>query len=129
MRNTPAHVIISLVFFIGIGMGFAYSYFFYPDDHPVDCMVKQITGKNCPSCGFTRSFSLYTRGEWAAGKTLNPLSWTVFLFFVTQLILRLAVLTHYITVRKNLSQKVMVADAIISILFFLYAFLPVIKTL
>lgn len=129
MLKAPAHVIVSLVFFIGIGMGFAYSYFFYPDDHPVDCMVKQITGKDCPSCGFTRSFSLYTRAQFTTGRVLNPLSWKVFLFFAFQFILRFAVVTHYLTVRKNLSNKVVIADAIISILLFLLAFLPVIKQL
>ena|SRR6218665_2609828 len=126
MQQTPAHVIISWVFFILIGMGFAYSYFFYPNAHPLNCVVKSYTGKDCPACGFSRAFSHYSHGEIGAGKSANPLSWPVFLFFAVQALLRALVIVHYQVRRRSFQQGLVISDGIISISLFLLAFLPVI---
>ena len=126
MQKAPAYVIISLVFFILIGVGFAYSYFFYPNDHPVDCLIKAATGKDCPTCGFSRSFSLYTHLQFRQGITRNPLSWPVFLFFQFQFFLRLFVVIYYWASQKFFNRTLIVCDVIISISSFLLAFLPII---
>ena len=126
MRKAPAYVIISGVFFILIGMGFAYSYFFYPNDHPVDCIVKLYTGKDCPTCGFSRAFSYYTHLQFKEAKSYNPLSFNVFLFFLIQLALRFLVLLYFFTGRKIIPPILIKIDVIISISLFLLAFLPII---
>lgn len=126
MRKAPAYVIICLVFFILTGIGLAYSCFFYPDAHPIGCAVKNITGKDCATCGFSRAFAHYTHFEFKAGQLVNPLSWRVFLFFVFQLFARASVILYYFTVRKSPGQLFIVLDAVISISLFLLAFLPII---
>lgn len=106
-------------------MGFAYSYYFFPDKHPIDCPIKAKTSKNCPTCGFSRSFAYYTHFNFAQGKHENPLSFKVFIFFVLQFILRLGILIYYFTTRNNFSQQTIIIDSIISISLFLLAFLPI----
>ena len=126
MLKTPAYVIISLVFFILIGIGLAYSYFFYPNTHPVDCMVKAYTGQDCPSCGFSRAFSYYMHFQFKEGKSYNALSYHVFLFFLAQFFIRMFVLFYYFISGKHINLRVIKIDATISILWFLLAFLPVV---
>lgn len=126
MRKMPAYVIVSWVFFILIGIGFAYSYFFYPNAHPVDCMVKSYTGKDCPSCGFSRAFSHYTHFQFKEGRSFNALSYPVFLFFLGQFFLRMLVLSFYLFSDRQINRTAIKIDAAISILWFLLAFLPVV---
>lgn len=124
MRKAPAYVIISLVFFIVIGVGFAYSYFFYPNDHPLDCAVKEATGKDCPSCGFSRAFSNYTHFKFTEGRSFNALSWPVFLFFLLQFFLRGGIVFYFFKTKRQPSSQFILTELIISISFFLFAFLP-----
>jgi hypothetical protein len=125
MHKTPAHVIISWVFLILIGIVFGYSYFFYPDTHPVGCLVKSYTGKDCATCGFSRSFSCYTHFQFNEGRIFNALSWPVFLFFVFQFCWRFFVVAAYYFTKKALSPALIKTDAVISISGFLLAFLPI----
>lgn len=126
MRKAPAYVTICLVFFILTGIGFAYSCFFYPDAHPIGCAVKNISGKDCATCGFSRAFAHYTHFEFETGRVVNPLSWRVFLFFTIQLFVRGAVTLYYFTVRKSPGRFFIVLDLCASISLFLLAFLPII---
>jgi len=125
MNKTPAHVIISWAFLIIIGIVFCYSYFFYPTTHPIDCFIKQNTGKNCPTCGFSRAFSYYTHFQFATGKNYNPLSWPVFLFLVFQFSLRITIVVSYLFTKRNVNDKWLKTDVIVSISGFLLAFLPI----
>lgn len=125
MHKTPAHVTISWVFLILIGIVFGYSYFFYPNSHPIGCLVKQYTGKDCATCGFSRAFSYYSHFQFSAGKNFNPFSWPVFLFFVFQLALRVFVVLKYHLTKKSFGKSAVVTDVIISISGFLLAFLPI----
>jgi hypothetical protein len=127
MLKAPAYVIISMVFFILIGVGMAYSYFFYPNNHPIDCIVKSYTGKDCPTCGFSRSFSFYTHFDLQQGIAANALSWPVFLFFAFQFFVRGLIVFYYYFVGKNFKLSIIIGDSIISISFFLFAFLPLIN--
>jgi len=124
MLKAPAHVSISWVFLILIGIVLCYSYFFYPNAHPVDCFIKMRTGRDCPSCGFSRSFSYFTHLRFDEGKQYNRFAWHVFLFFVLQLFMRLSVILHYFITRKSLSPWLVKSDVLISISAFLLAFLP-----
>jgi hypothetical protein len=125
MFKAPAYVIISWVFLILIGIVFCYSYFFYPNSHPINCLVKQYTGKDCATCGFSRAFSFYSHFQFTNGKTFNSLSWPVFLFFLFQFFLRLFVVLHYYLIKKILTPAYIKADVLISISGFLLAFLPI----
>lgn len=121
----PAHVIISWIFFFFCVFVLAYSWYFYPGDvHPVDCVFRSATGRDCPSCGFSRCFSFYTHFGLDEGRTLNPLSWPVFLFFVLQLLMRTFVILHFYLRKKSLSSALVKTDIVISISAFLLAFLP-----
>lgn len=126
MKQAPAYVIISLTFFMLIGIGFAYSYFFYPNAHPLDCIIKSYTGKDCPGCGMSRSFSYFTHLQWQQGTQFNRFAPPVFLFFVIQFIFRAGILFHYVTTGKIIGGTFIKMDVIISISLFLLAFLPLI---
>src|SRR5437762_1692972 len=99
MRKAPAHVTISLVFFILIGMVLGYSYFFYPDSHPVNCLIKERTGKDCPSCGFSHSFSYFTHFQFNEGIKFNSYALGVFIFLMAQFVLRMIVVIAYYFVK------------------------------
>jgi hypothetical protein len=105
---------------------FIYSWYFYPDTHPIDCAIRQHTGKDCPTCGFSRSFSLYTHFQFKAGRDFNPRSFPVFLFFGLQFLMRGFVIARYYFTRKNLAPAYIKSDVLISISGFLLAFLPLI---
>lgn len=83
---------INLGVIILIGIVLTYSYFFYPTEHPINCIIKSYTGKECSSCGISRAFSYFTHGQISEGKGYNAYAWFVFLFFITQLIWRLMLL-------------------------------------
>lgn len=126
MNKAPGYVIISLVFFILIGVGLAYSYFFYPNTHPIECAIKAKTGKDCPTCGFSRSFSHFTHFQFSQGKNYNALSLPVFLFFLIQFFIRGAVVFYFLRTKKLIRQNLIKIDILISISLFLLAFLPII---
>ena len=125
MVKTPAYVIISWVFLILIGIVFSYSYFFYPNAHPIDCLIKQYTGKDCATCGFSRAFSYYSHFRLAEGKIFNPYSWPVYLFLVFQFLLRLTVALYFRFTKITPKPVYIKADIVISISGFLLAFLPI----
>ncbi len=129
MRKAPGYVIISLVFFILIGVGFAYSYFFYPNSHPLDCAFKLATGKDCPTCGFSRAFSYYSHFQFTQGRNFNALSWPVFLFFLFQFCLRAIIILLFFNKSKLIGATFVKIELIISILLFLLAFLPIVLTI
>lgn len=125
MSKTPAHVIVSWVFLILIGIVFGYSYFFYPNAHPLTCLIKSHTGKDCSTCGFSRAFSFYAHLQFTQGRNFNPLSWAVFLFFVFQFIFRFFIVLNYFFTKKPFSAVFVKTDVLISISGFLLAFLPI----
>lgn len=124
MKNTPAYVTVSWVFLILTGIVLSYSCFFYPDTHPVNCIIKEKTGKDCPSCGFSRAFSSYTHFEFEKGKAFNPLSLAPFIFFSAQFFLRFGILLYFYLKRRIPSARFILWDILISISGFLLAFLP-----
>ncbi|HRH11070.1 MAG TPA: DUF2752 domain-containing protein [Bacteroidia bacterium] len=129
MLKTPSYLFISWVFFILIGMVFGYSYLFYPNKHPIDCVIKERTGKDCPSCGFSRSFSHYTHFEWKEGIASNPLSLPVFIYFLLQFLFRFILILNYRIRIFEIHSKFIKTDILISISGFLFAFLPLLFNL
>lgn len=124
MSKTPAYVIISWTFLILIGIVLCYSYFFYPAAHPINCVIKQYTGKECSTCGLSRAFSYFTHLQFSEGKNFNAASWPVFLFFIFQFLFRIVLIVYYTFISKKINPLVIKTDVLISICTFLLAFLP-----
>ena len=49
-----------------------YSIFSTDKYHLTVCMIKNITGYPCPSCGTTRAIQLLVRGDFMASLQMNP---------------------------------------------------------
>ena len=98
---------------------FIYAAFFYDSSGAVQCVVKQRTGHECVSCGFTRDFNAYLNLEF--DKAINDLSLSVFLFFLLQFLYR-----SVQTVIGFENKKLIIADIAFSILLFGIAFYPLI---
>jgi len=105
-----AGVIIMIIIYSGI---------FSPvnDKYPVQCIHEKITGLSCPSCGLSRSFSYIVRGDLESANEWNQYGLRVFLFFISQLILRTSV--SMVLVRKRGSLKeLIIFDVMVSIVSF-----------
>ncbi len=120
----PAYILVSGIIFLMLSAGFIYSYYFYPNQHPIPCLIKKYSGKDCPSCGFSKSFSHYSHMQIEEGRKINQRSFPVLLFFLFQFSIRSAILLRFFTTHKIISSRFIKIDLIISISFFLLAFLP-----
>ena len=107
-----------------------YSGFYSPDEnnYPVVCVHERITGEPCPSCGLSHAFSLIIRGRVDEALQLNSASLRVFLFFVLQLIMRIALGTWNMVTDRWLKQIIWF-DAVTSSAMTLFAFYPFLRAL
>jgi hypothetical protein len=123
-QNDP-YLIINIFFAGVILLLIAYSGIFSPDksNFPIACIHEKLTGEPCLSCGLSHSFSLIVRGRLAEAYQWNIYGMRVFIFFVSQLILRLAFSRSYIRYPETRNQLI-VMDCIGSGLIFLISFLP-----
>ncbi len=126
IHKNSAYFIVNLVFVILIGIALGYSYFFYPNAHPLGCMVKEMTGKDCSTCGFSRAFSAFMHFDFEAGKTYNTNAWSCFLFIFFQFLWRCLVSLFTFFFRGTLSLWFIYSEVIITIFFFLVLFGPLI---
>jgi hypothetical protein len=56
-------------------VGFAYLFYkikYSESVHLSFCMIKNVTGYACPSCGTTRAVQLFLQGNFAASLQMNP---------------------------------------------------------
>ncbi len=111
---------INLGVIVLIGIVFCYSYFYYPNNHPFNCVIKKYTGKECSSCGMSRAFSNFTHFNFANGKQNNKHAFAVFVFFLIQFCMRLLVLV----IKKLNSKSFLYFDVIFTGIGFLIAFTP-----
>ncbi|MGG9971762.1 DUF2752 domain-containing protein [Ferruginibacter sp. SUN002] len=111
-----AGIIILLLFYAGF---FAYS------NHAVNCVYRQATGLDCPTCGLTRSFHHLLIGNIKEATQLNGLSLQLFAFFVLQLIGRLVLIILFIR-QKKYPTYCNTLDIISSIIVFVICFFPLI---
>jgi hypothetical protein len=90
IRNHP-YLIVNLVFAGVILTIMVYSGIFSPDknNYPVICIHEKLTGLPCFSCGLSHSFSLIIRGRLEEAYQWNIYGMRVFLFFVSQLLMRI----------------------------------------
>ncbi len=128
-RNEP-YLIINLIFAGVILLIIAYSGIFSPekDNYPVTCIHELLTGQPCFSCGLSHSFSLIVRGRIAEASQWNIYGMRVFLFFFSQLFLRVAFSLFYIKYTDTRKQLILI-DCIGSGLIFLIAFWPFITSI
>jgi hypothetical protein len=127
LRNEP-YIIINIVLAGVIFLIFFYAGFFSPDtgNYPLVCIHEKLTGEQCVSCGLSHSFSLIIRGRISEAAERNIYGLRVFLFFVLQLMMRLAFSVFYFRypdTRKHL----ILLDISGSTIIFLIVFLPFIS--
>ena len=129
LRNDP-YLLINIIFAGVILLIIAYSGIFSAekDNYPITCMHEKLTGEPCFSCGLSHSFSLIIRGRFAEAYQWNLYGMQVFLFFASQLILRIAFSVFYLKYPEN-RQQLIITDCIGSGVLFLIAFLPFLKNL
>lgn len=122
--NDP-YLIINIFFAGAIVLIFAYSGIFSPEEnnYPVMCLHEKLTGEPCFSCGLSHSFSLIVRGRIAEAYQWNHYGMRVFIFFASQLILRVTFSIHYLRY-VNLQRQLIIIDSVGSGVIFLIAFRP-----
>ena len=114
------------IFFAGVVLLIiAYSGIFSPDqnNYPVVCIHEKITGEPCFSCGLSHSFSLIVRGRINEAYEWNIYGMRVFLFFISQLILRIVFSLYYLRYTTT-RQQLIIVDCLGSGAIFLITFWP-----
>jgi hypothetical protein len=109
---------------------FAYSGFFSPskDNYPVVCIHEKLTGEPCISCGLSHSFSLILRGKISEAYDWNIYGLRVFIFFASQLVIRIVFSIFYLKY-PDTSKQLIIYDIAISAMLFLVSFLPFIESI
>lgn len=125
-NKNNAYFIVNFIFVILIGIALGYSYFFYPNKHPISCIIKEMTGNDCSTCGFSRAFSAFTHFQFYEGKSFNKYAFGCYLFFVSQFVLRLFLIGFTLFKMAIIPLKYVCTELIVTILFFLIVFLPLI---
>ncbi len=122
--NKP-YLIINLFLAGIIVLVFAYSGFFSPEknNYPVTCIHENITGEPCPSCGLSHSFTLILRGRIDEAYEWNEYGMRIFLFFASQLLLRIVFSKIYLS-HPPLRKQLILFDITGSSVLFLVTFLP-----
>jgi hypothetical protein len=126
-RSEP-YLLINLIFTGVILLVFVYSGFFSPvkDNYPVVCIHEKLTGEPCISCGLSHSFSLVLRGKISEAYDWNVYGFRVFIFFASQLLMRIVFSIFYLKY-PDTSKQLIIYDIGISIMLFLVTFLPYIE--
>lgn len=122
--NRGSYFIINIVLAAVIVAIFAYSAIFSPEenDYPVKCVHEIATGKPCPSCGLSHSFSYIIRGNLQKAAQWNSNGVAVFLFFLLQLVMRISFATAISRSGALATKKLVVFDVTLSAVTFLLAF-------
>jgi hypothetical protein len=129
IKNEP-YLFINLFFAGVILLIIIYSGVFSPgkDNYPVICLHEKLTGEPCVSCGLSHSFSLIVRGKIGEAYQWNLNGIRVFLFFISQLILRVVFSIFYLKY-PNTRKQLIITDCIGSGIIFLISFWPFITNI
>lgn len=116
-----ASIILLLFFYFGI---------FSPDknNYPVVCVYEKITGTQCFSCGLSHSISLIIRGRFEEAYKWNIYGMRVFLFFFSQLLMRVIFSVYFLRHVDN-RKWLIKFDTGGSVLIFAIVFYPFFKQL
>lgn len=106
-----AVVLVSILAYFGI--------FSCSDEYPVGA----ITNRTLPSTGLQRALSEWMRLRPQSAMQFNPYSLGVFVFFVSQLLMRILFSIIYL-LNIRMRHGLILADAVVSALLFLCAFVP-----
>jgi hypothetical protein len=122
--NEP-YLIINIFFAGVIFLIMLYSGIFSPDknEYPVVCIHEKLTGEPCVSCGLSHSFSLILRGRIDEAYEWNNYGMRVFIFFASQLLMRIVFSRAYVNHPDSHKQLIMF-DIIGSSVIFLITFMP-----
>jgi hypothetical protein len=128
-RNEP-YLIINIFFAGVVLLIIAYSGFFSPDkdNFPVACLHEKLTGEQCFSCGLSHSFSLIVRGRLAEAYQWNLYGMRVFLFFISQLIIRVVFSIFYLRFPET-GKQLIIVDCIGTAILFLISFRPFLESI
>lgn len=126
-RNEP-YLLINLILTGIILLVFAYSGFFSPEknNYPVECIHEKLTGEPCVSCGLSHSFSLILRGRITEAYEWNIYGVRVFIFFASQLIMRILFSIFYLS-NPGTDKQLITYDIFVSAMLFIVSFLPFIR--
>ncbi len=129
LRNEP-YLVVNIIFTGVILLIIGYSGIFSPEEnnYPVACLHEELTGFPCVSCGLSHSFSLIVRGRINESYNWNPYGMRVFIFFASQLLLRMVFSFFYIR-HKATRRELIIIDCIGSGIIFLIAFWPFIENI
>lgn len=127
LRNEP-YIIINITLAGIILLVMIYSGIFSPvkNNYPVVCIHEQLTGEQCVSCGLSHSFSLILRGRINEAATWNPYGLRVFIFFLSQLFLRIAFSIYYMRYQLKRNMLIII-DSAGTLLLAIFTFAPFIK--
>ncbi len=129
IKNKP-YIIINIVFAGVILLILIYSGIFSPDknNYPVTCIHEKLSGLPCFSCGLSHSFSLIIRGRVEEAYQWNIYGMRVFIFFVSQFLMRIIFSVCY-QKNENIRNWLIWYDIAGSILIFAIAFYPFFRQL
>ena len=129
LRKEP-YLLVNLILAGVISVIMAYSGIFSPDrnDYPVECIHEKVTGKPCPSCGLSHSFSLIIRGRIGEAAEWNPYGMRIFIFFASMLFMRIAYSAYYLLF-KDTRRQLVLYDIAGSAIIFIIAFYPLLSWL
>jgi hypothetical protein len=129
IKNHP-YLIINIAFAGVILLVFAYSGIFSPDknNYPIVCIHEKLTGAPCFSCGLSHSFSLIVRGRLEEAYHWNVYGMRLFLFFISQFLMRIVYSIFYLKNEEN-RKWLIIYDIAGSILIFAIAFYPFFRQL
>lgn len=124
LRNEP-YLLINILFAGVIVLIMVYSGIFSPEknNYPVACIHEKLTGEPCVSCGLSHSFSLIVRGRISEAYQWNQNGMRVFLFFLSQLFIRILFSMFYMR-KPETRRQLIITDCVGSGLIFLIAFWP-----
>jgi hypothetical protein len=124
IKNEP-YLIINIVLAGVIMLIMAYCGIFSPEknNYPIVCIHEKLTGQPCVSCGLSHSISLILRGRIEEAYKWNIYGMRVFLFFVSQLFMRILFSRIYIKHPESRKQLI-IFDIVGSSVIFLITFLP-----
>jgi hypothetical protein len=122
IKDEP-YLIINIVLAGIILLILLYSGIFSPEknNYPVSCIHEELTGEPCVSCGLSHSFSLILRGRITEAYQWNVYGMRVFLFFASQLLLRI-IFSFFYTKNIETRKQLIILDIIGSAILFLIAF-------
>jgi hypothetical protein len=128
-RDEP-YLILNIFFAGVIILMITYSGIFSPDlnNYPVVCIHERISGEHCFSCGLSHSFSLIVRGRIDEAYKWNIYGMRVFLFFISQLIMRIVFSFCYLKY-SNTRRQLIIVDSVGSGIIFLITFLPFLESI